>query len=115
MHFRNGDVARCPADDNVQHFAAAGDRRPTIDEVDPDRVYYDDPHGVGGLKYPFYFGLEPYAADRHAYWPDYLFRTIDLVHGGGRWTGLGAQRDLLALDAVDGVVRLRAGADVPAR
>ena len=60
-------------------FPAAGDRRPTLDEVDPDRVYYDDPHGVGGQKYPFYFGLEPYVADRHDYWPDYLFRTIDLV------------------------------------
>ncbi|MFH1921844.1 MAG: uroporphyrinogen decarboxylase family protein, partial [Planctomycetota bacterium] len=54
-------------------------RRPTLDEVDPERIYYDDPHGLGGLKYPFYFGLEPYEADRNAYWPDYLWRTIDLV------------------------------------
>ena len=79
VHFRNGDTARCPADDNVHHFAASGRRPPTLDEVDPDKVYYDDPHGVGGLKYPFYFGLEPYVADRDNYWPDYLFRTIDLV------------------------------------
>ncbi|MCR4413351.1 MAG: uroporphyrinogen decarboxylase family protein [Thermoguttaceae bacterium] len=79
VYFRNGDTARCPADDNVQHFAAAGRRRPTIDEVDPDLLYYDDPHALGGLKYPFYFGLEPYRAERSAWWPDYLFRTIDLV------------------------------------
>ena len=52
---------------------------PTLDGVDPDQVYYDDPHGVGGLKYPFYFGLDPYGADRDHYWPDYVFRTIDLV------------------------------------
>jgi hypothetical protein len=77
--FRNGDVARCPADDNVQHFPAGGRRRPTIEEVDPEKLYYDDPHCVGGLKYPFYFGIEPYAADRSAWWPEYLFRTLDLV------------------------------------
>ncbi len=42
-------------------------------------LYYDDPHDLGGLKYPFYFGLEPYEPDRTRYWPDYLFRTIELV------------------------------------
>jgi uroporphyrinogen-III decarboxylase len=79
VRFPGGDAARCPADDNVQHFRAGGPRRPTIDRVDPERLYYDDPHAVGGLKYPFYYGTEPYPADRRAWWPDYLFRTIDLV------------------------------------
>jgi uroporphyrinogen-III decarboxylase len=79
VRFRNGDVARCPADDNVQHFRAGAPPRPTLDQVDPDRLYYDDPHCVGGLKYPFYFGTEPYRADRRSWWPDYLFRTIDLL------------------------------------
>jgi uroporphyrinogen decarboxylase len=63
----------------VHHFAAQGERRPTLQEVDPDKIYYDDPHGPGGLKYPFYFGLDSYEADRQNYWPDYLFRTIELV------------------------------------
>lgn len=81
VFFRNGDVARCPPDDNVHHFPARERPAPTLQEVDPDRVYYDDPHGLGGLKYPFYFGLEPYPADRENYWPEYLFRTIDLVRG----------------------------------
>jgi hypothetical protein len=79
VHFRNGDLARCPADDNVHHFPLHERDIPTLEEVDPDLIYYDDPHGVGGLKYPFYFGLEPYRADHSDYWPDYLFRTIDLV------------------------------------
>jgi len=79
--FTNGDTAVCPADDNAHHFPKGGTRQPTIDEVDPDRIYYDDPHGLGGLKYPFYFGLEPYRSERADYWPDYLFRTIDLVVG----------------------------------
>ncbi len=79
VYYCNGDVARCPADDNVQHFRAEGDRRPTLDEVDPSKIYYDDPHCLGGLKYPFYFGLEPYEPDRQDYWPDYWFRTIELI------------------------------------
>ncbi len=79
--FTNGDHARCPADDNVHHFPAAGRQIPSIDEVDPARIYYDDPHGLGGLKYPFFFGLEPPPREKDRYWPDYLFRTIDLVLG----------------------------------
>jgi len=81
VFFTNGDTGRCPADDNAHHLPKGGVRRPTIDQVDPDRIYYDDPHGPGGLKYPFYFGLEPYEADKRDYWPDYLWRTIDLVLG----------------------------------
>ncbi len=79
VHFRNGDVALCPADDNAHYFPARGRCVPTLAEVDPQKIYYDDPHGVGGLKYPFYFGLDPYQARRDDYWPAYLFRTIDLV------------------------------------
>ncbi|NLS96420.1 MAG: hypothetical protein GXX96_30145 [Planctomycetaceae bacterium] len=77
--FVNGDHARCPADDNVHHIPRTPRRTPTIDEVDPERICYDDPHGLGGIKYPFYFGLEPYELDRNDYWPDYFFRTIDLA------------------------------------
>ena len=79
VRFTCGDTAQCPADDNVQHFRHGSHRRPTIDDVDPKRLYYDDPHCLGGLKYPFYFGLKPYEPDRNAYWPDYWFRTIDMV------------------------------------
>ncbi|MHB8969681.1 MAG: uroporphyrinogen decarboxylase family protein [Pirellulaceae bacterium] len=79
VHYGNGDTAQCPSDDNVHHFTAQDKRRPTLEEVDPDKVYYDDPHGPGGLKYPFYFGLDFYATDRQNYWPDYLFRTLDMV------------------------------------
>ena len=81
VFFNNGQQARCPADDNVRHVGRSGVRRPTIDQVDPERIYYDDPHCLGGLKYPFYFGLEPYRPDRDRYWPDYMFRTIELVIG----------------------------------
>ncbi len=81
VFFHGGDTARCPADDNVQHLRRGGHRWPAIEEVDPRRIYYDDPHCLGGLKYPFYFGLQPYEPDRNNYWPDYMFRTIETVIG----------------------------------
>jgi len=79
VHFASGDYARCPGDDNVHHIAKTPRALPTIEDVDPGRLYYDDPHGLGGMKYPFYFGMEPYEPKREDYWPDYVFRTIDLV------------------------------------
>ncbi len=79
VFFHNGEMARCPADDNVHHVRPGGHRWPTIDEVDPSRVFYDDPHCLGGLKFPFHFGLEPHRPGSDDPWPDYLFRTIDLV------------------------------------
>ncbi len=94
--FTNGDTAQCPADDNVHHFPArqtkgtvplddrgtvpfVWPRRPAIEQVQPEKIYYDDPHDLGGLKYPYYFGLEPCPSDRSRWWPDFMFRTIDLV------------------------------------
>lgn len=79
VHFLGGDVARCPADDNVQHAGHTPRQVPAIDRVDPDTLYYDDPHCLGGMKYPFYFGLEPCRPAADDYWPDYFFRTIDMV------------------------------------
>lgn len=79
VYFTNGERARCPADDNVQHLHRNDYRRPTIDEVDPSQLYYDDPHDLGGLKYPFFYGLESCPSGRTHCWPDYLFRTIELV------------------------------------
>jgi len=79
VYFTGGQHARCPADDNVQHFAPGGNRRPAIEEVDPRLLYYDDPHDLGGLKYPFHFGLDPGLPDRARYWPGYYFRTIEQV------------------------------------
>ena len=79
VYFKNGDWAWCPADDNVQYYRATGRRYPSIEEVDPEKIFYDDPHSLGGLKYPYYFGLEPYEPDPDNYWPPYIFRTVDMV------------------------------------
>ena len=113
--FVNGEHARCPADDNVQHVRARATAGRRSSEVDPARLYYDDPHDLGGLKYPFYFGLEPYRAR-----PRPLLARLLVPHdragaGRGGRRAIRAWRDLLAVHAVHGAVRLSAGADVLAR
>lgn len=88
VRWENGDMTVCPRDDNAHHYRLDkqtgkhlldADCRPTIHEVDPQLIFYDDPHTEGGLKYPFYYGLEPYRPDREDYFPARHFRTIDLV------------------------------------
>ncbi|NCO33086.1 MAG: hypothetical protein AUJ92_15030 [Armatimonadetes bacterium CG2_30_59_28] len=79
IYWKNGDQAWCPHDDNVHHIRSKNLDRPDIEDVDPDKCYYNDPHCVGGLKYPFYYGLHPCTPDLGDYFPDYLFRTIDRV------------------------------------
>ena len=77
LHWKEGGLCRIPPDDNLHHYPEY--QPPAIDQVDPGTVYYDDPHGPGGLKYPFYFGLDPAGRDEADYFPDYVFRTLDIL------------------------------------
>lgn len=79
VHWKNGDRSWCPHDDNVHHFPHEERKKPGPGDVDPGHLYYDDPHCVGGLKYPFYYGLHAYSPRHDEYFPEYLFRTIDAI------------------------------------
>lgn len=79
VRWANGEVTHCPPDDNVLHDTRGRRNKPEIENVDPDWLYYDDPHVPCGLKYPFSFGPDAPAEPLPREWPDYLFRTIDLV------------------------------------
>jgi MtaA/CmuA family methyltransferase len=79
VYWKNGDVTECPKDDLVTHNRQNPLPLPTLATVDPDQLFYDEPHSEGGLKYPFYYGTVPYKTDYNSYFPDYLSRTINLV------------------------------------
>jgi len=88
IYWDNGDMSVCPWDDNVIHLRydpATGrhirdkELRPALQEIDPEKIFYDDPHTECGLKYPFYYGPDPYEPDFDHYFPEWHFRTIDLV------------------------------------
>lgn len=76
----NGEVTHFPFDDNPQHDTRGRRKPPLLDEVDPELLYYDDPHVPCGLKYPYSFEAD--AGDGpppRGEWPPYWFRTVDLV------------------------------------
>ena len=105
VRFVNGDVARCPADDNVHHSGPApessGDRgsRPVAG------LLRRSPR-VGRAEVSVLFWARTVRPPREAYWPGYFFRTIDLLVERG--AGSGTQRGLFAFHPVDGTVRIPA-------
>jgi len=78
VFWENGEITHCPAADNPQHDSCGRTAQPEIDEVDPETLYYLDPHLPGGSRAWAPFGIQDTATDPRC-WPSYLFRTIDLV------------------------------------
>lgn len=72
IHYKDGSRCVCPVDDLPIHVE--GPKLP-LDEIDVDKLYYEDPHTPGGLKYPFYYDLEPTAE----FFPETVFTIIDSV------------------------------------
>ncbi len=92
VHWKDGSHTVCPRTDfAVQYrqnpetgeFLADNRMRLSIDEVDPGRLLYENPHTCGGLKYPyFYYDIErgernPDHPDE--WFPEYEWRTLELV------------------------------------
>jgi len=72
IHYKTGESCSCPWDDLPVHAESPG---PSLDEIDPDKLYYEDPHTLGGLKYPFHYDLEP----GDEFFPEHIFDIIDCV------------------------------------
>ena len=49
-----------PPNDNVHY--SSGRPRPKIEEVDPDSLFYIEPHNITELKSPFYYDFGDYAS-----------------------------------------------------
>jgi uroporphyrinogen-III decarboxylase len=85
IEWKGGGGCRIPPDDNLHHFPAY--EPPPFDAVRLEDLWYDDPHGVGGMRYPFRFrtaGRQRRTGDRGrgtatGYFPEYLFRTVALL------------------------------------
>ncbi|MBN1290954.1 MAG: hypothetical protein JXB48_03865 [Candidatus Latescibacteria bacterium] len=92
VHWKDGSYTLCPRDDNVQCFRQrpGGNEhirdiklRLSIDDIDINRLFYENPHTNGGLKYPYhYYDIKrgyrnPENPDD--WFPEYEFRAIDLL------------------------------------
>ncbi|MEN6346258.1 MAG: uroporphyrinogen decarboxylase family protein [Armatimonadia bacterium] len=72
IHYRDGSECKCPVADLPTQVSG---EQPSLEEIDPGLLYYEDPHTLGGLKYPFHYDFER----GDDYFPEYLFALIDRV------------------------------------
>jgi hypothetical protein len=80
IHWKNGWFTVCPEDDNPHIFRSDGTPyHATFDEIQPERLFYIEPHDLGGLKYPFAWGFPAEHAGPAESFPPWHFDTIDYV------------------------------------
>jgi hypothetical protein len=83
----NGWYTRAPPDDNPHVYQANGERYfPRLDEVDPDRLFYVEPHDLSSITYPYAWGFEGEPAPPGpGFFPpwhyDTIARVLDAVGG----------------------------------
>jgi uroporphyrinogen-III decarboxylase len=85
LHWKNGWTTVCPADDNPHNYRAdEREYHPSFAELDPERLFYVEPHDFGGLKYPLAWGFAGESSQRDRDFPPWHFDTIDHVvrHAG---------------------------------
>jgi hypothetical protein len=87
VHWVNGLYTVAPPDDNPHVYLEAGDRyAPAFEEVDPEALFYMEPHDLSGITYPYSWGFsgEPAPRGDHFFppWHYDLIRYV-LSRAGG--------------------------------
>jgi len=81
IRWKNGCYTVAPDDDNPHVFQADGTRYfPTLEEIDPDRLFYAEPHDLSSITYPYSWGFdgEP-APPGPDFFPPWHYDTIRAV------------------------------------
>jgi hypothetical protein len=83
VHWRGGRVTIAPRDDNPHVYLHANARtlpHPPFDAVDPDRLFYVEPHDAAGITYPQTWGFEAApAVPGPDFFPPWHWDTITYV------------------------------------
>jgi len=80
VHWKNGWFTVCPKDDNPHVYRADGERNLVrFEEVEPERLFYVEPHDLSGIVYPYYWGFSGVPAERADFFPPWQFDTIDYI------------------------------------
>lgn len=78
IHWTNGWRTMAPHDDNPHVYQEDGTRYfPTFEEIDPDALFYVEPHDLSGITYPYSWGFsgEP-ATPGPDFFPPWHYDTI---------------------------------------
>ena len=79
--WQNGLVTIAPPDDNPHVYQADRETRafPMFEEIDPDQLYYMEPHDLSAITYPYSWGFTGDVADRADFFPPWHWDTIKYV------------------------------------
>jgi hypothetical protein len=82
IHWNNGWTTVCPADDNPHVFREDGKRyQASFDELDPEKLFYIEPHDIKGVNYPYSWGFSDEPPQRGDFFPPWQYDTLDYVLG----------------------------------
>lgn len=80
IHWKNGWTTVCPHDDNPHVYRESGSRYfATMEEIDPDALFYIEPHDLSGVTYPSTWGFGDEPAPLTDFFPPWHFDTIRYV------------------------------------
>ncbi len=80
IRWRNGWFTVCPNDDNPHVYRENGEKNAvSMDEIEPDRLFYVEPHGLLGTTYPYGCELGTGDSRSEKEFPPWQFNTIDYV------------------------------------
>ncbi len=78
IRWRNGWTTVCPADDNPHVFRPDGSRFfARFADVQPETLYYVEPHDLSGITYPFSWGLAGEPARPPDFFPPWHFAGLE--------------------------------------
>jgi hypothetical protein len=79
--WKNGWVTIAPPDDNPHVYQEDRVTRffPLFDDIDPDLLYYMEPHDLSAITYPYSWGFDGEPVPRDAFFPPWHFDTIRYV------------------------------------
>jgi hypothetical protein len=80
IRWMNGWRTVCPPDDNPRVLRENGrEFRARFEDVDPETLYYVEPYGLEGLKYPHSWEFSPEPAPLDRFFPPWQYDAVDLV------------------------------------
>lgn len=85
LHWSDGSVTVAPPDDNPHVYTPEGDERHVaFEEVDPEALFYVEPHDLNGLTYPYAWGPEgePATPGGPDFFPPWHMDTLRAVRAG---------------------------------
>jgi hypothetical protein len=80
IRWTNGWYTVCPGDDNPHTFREDGQAfLAAFAEVDPEALFYIEPHDLGGMKFPHAWGFSDDRPEPDDFFPPWHFDTMDYV------------------------------------